>query len=137
MNKTEDRKDPRTRRARSLRRTMTVEERMVWSQPKQLDLKGHFRRQVPIGPYFADFAHPGVRIVVEIDGGHHGKPGFAEKDARRDAWFLANGYRVLRFWNNEVRENLGGVIDTILHALPGFEVVEVLPPGTDMVTLGE
>jgi very-short-patch-repair endonuclease len=107
---------------------MTPEERMVWSQLKLLDIEGHFRRQVPVGPYFADFAHHGARIIVEIDGGHHGMPRVAARDARRDAWFAANGYRVLRFWNNEVRENLGGVIDTILHALPGFSVDEIHPP---------
>jgi very-short-patch-repair endonuclease len=130
MDDATDRHDPRTARARSLRRSMTAEERLVWAQLKLLDIDGHFRRQVPIGPWFADFAHLGARVVVELDGGHHGRGTQAAHDARRDAWFAANGFRVLRFWNSDVHDNLEGVIDTILHALAGFAVVEIHPPMT-------
>ncbi len=78
---------------------------------------GHFRRQAPIGPYFADFAHHGARLVVELDGAQHGLPTGQRHDAIRDAYLDAAGYRVLRFWNDEVVENLDGVVETILAAI--------------------
>jgi very-short-patch-repair endonuclease len=82
---------------------------------KQLDLPaGHFRRQAPIGPYFADFAHHGLRLVVELDGDQHGKSRGLSHDQVRTTYLQRTGYRVLRFWNAEVRENLHGVVETIL-----------------------
>ena len=111
------RNDARTPRARSLRKRMTLEERIVWSQLKRLDIEGHFRRQAPIGPYFADFAHLGLRLIVEIDGAQHNLPSGILRDAARTAYLDAAGFQVLRFWNNEIRDNRDGVIETILTAL--------------------
>jgi very-short-patch-repair endonuclease len=113
-----DRSDPRTDRARTLRREATPFERALWRALRVLDLPGgHFRRQAPIGPYFADFAHHGARLVVELDGAQHGHEAGARRDAARSAYLEAAGYRVLRFWNHEVHGNLDGVVETILAAL--------------------
>jgi very-short-patch-repair endonuclease len=115
---TRDRSDPRTPHARRLRREATPFERKLWAALKQLELpQGHFRRQAPIGPYFADFAHHGLRVVVELDGAQHGLDQGVRRDAVRTAYLEAAGYRVIRFWNNEIRENLDGVVETILAAL--------------------
>jgi very-short-patch-repair endonuclease len=73
-----------------------------------------FRRQVPVGPYIADFACYEARLIVEVDGGQHAQ---SAKDQRRDSWFAANDFRVLRFWNNDVLSNLEGVLMVILDAL--------------------
>jgi very-short-patch-repair endonuclease len=111
-----DRSDPRTGRARALRRAATPAERILWSALRQLELEGHFRRQAPIGPYFADFVHHGARLVVELDGEQHGYEEGLKHDAMRSAHLEGAGYRVLRFWNHEVRENLHGVVETVLAA---------------------
>ncbi len=77
----------------------------------------HFRRQSPIGPYFADFACHEKRLVIELDGGQHGQKLHAAADAERDAYMQNNGYQVLRFWNNDVMRNLDGILQTIADAL--------------------
>ena len=69
-----------------------------------------FRRQHPIGPYFADFASHQLKLVIERDGGQHS---LSTSDEARTRYLEANGYRVLRFWNNEVGENISGVLATI------------------------
>jgi very-short-patch-repair endonuclease len=112
------RKDPRTPNARLLRREATPAEKRLWLQLRQLELPdGHFRRQVPMGPYFADFAHFGSKLVIELDGGQHGMPDIVERDAKRTAYLEAQGFRVLRFWNHEINENLDGVVETIFRAV--------------------
>jgi very-short-patch-repair endonuclease len=70
---------------------------------------------VPLGDYVVDFACLEARLVVEVDGGQHGEQG--KRDAARTAWLEAQGFRVLRFWNNEVLGNTDGVIETIRRAL--------------------
>ena len=77
----------------------------------------HFRRQCPVGPYVADFLCYSARIIVEVDGGQHGLDAGIEHDRRRDEWFVENGYRVLRYWNNDVLGNTQGVMETILSIL--------------------
>lgn len=112
------RKDPRTANARRLRREATPAERRLWLHLKQMDVPGgHFRRQAPMGPYFADFVHCAAKLVIELDGGQHGLPGLAERDARRTAYLEAQGFRVLRFWNHELTDNLDGVVETIFRAI--------------------
>jgi very-short-patch-repair endonuclease len=103
-----------TQRARSLRATMTDAERALWQalRRKQLDAF-RFRRQQPIGPYVADFYCAIARLVIEVDGGQH----TGGIDAARDAWLAARGYRVLRFWNNDVLGNIEGVVAAIRLAL--------------------
>ena len=108
---------PHTRAAaRRLRREMTPAERRVWGRLREANrmLGTRFRRQAPIGAYIADFADLGRRLVIEIDGGQHGQGPTPSRDAARDAWLAAQGFRVLRFWNSDLTEAFDGVIDTIL-----------------------
>src|SRR3984893_1898351 len=102
--------------AQELRREMSGTEWRLWYRLRSRQLLGHkFRRQVPIGPYFADFACLEARLVVEVDGEHQGDQ--LVYDARRDYWLGELGFRVLRFWVIEVDENIEGVIETIVDAL--------------------
>jgi very-short-patch-repair endonuclease len=101
--------------ARTLRRNATDAEQMMWRLLRDRRLGGiKFRRQVPIGPYIADFASIEHRLVVELDGGQHAD---SLSDARRDAFLAADGWRVLRFWNNEALSNRNGVLEAIQRAL--------------------
>jgi len=95
---------------------MTDAEKRLWYHLRAhrlLDLK--FKRQKPIGPYIVDFACPALRLVIEIDGGQHSEE--VEYDRRRDIWLSKHGYTVLRFWNNEVMENVEGVLERIADAV--------------------
>jgi len=95
---------------------MTPAERALWQALREIFPAAHFRKQVPFGPYYADFASHGAKLVIEVDGGHHGEA--ADYDAGRTAFLNDEGYRVLRFWNNEVLGNLDGVLTAIAAALP-------------------
>ena len=102
-------------RARSLRQNMTDAERKLWYALRDRRFAGFkFRRQVPIGPFIADFVCFEERLVIEVDGGQHAE---SLRDQRRDRWFSANEFRVLRFWNNEVLANLEGVMTVIAQTL--------------------
>jgi very-short-patch-repair endonuclease len=103
--------------ARRLRREMTDPERLLWGKLRAHRQDGlAVRRQVPMGPYVVDFACHAARLVVELDGGGHSWAGQSRRDAARDTWLADRGYRVLRFWNDEVMRNLDGVVETILAA---------------------
>ena len=100
--------------ASDLRRNMTEAEKRVWSHLRGRRLNGFkFRRQWSLGPYVADFCCIERRLVIEIDGGQHSH----EKDAKRTADLNAMGYRVVRFWNNDVLCNLDGVLISLLAEL--------------------
>ena len=87
---------------------------------RKLDLEGsHFRRQVPIGPYVADFACMAARLVIELDGSQHGEDRHKAHDGVRTEWLEKQGYRVLRFWNNDIAKNMDGVMETIYAAIYG------------------
>ncbi|MBS0530223.1 MAG: endonuclease domain-containing protein [Proteobacteria bacterium] len=106
--------DTRVPRARALRRDLTEAEKKLWQSLRQPPFKQcHFRRQATIGRYFCDFASHKLKIVIEVDGGQHADN---SADETRTACLVSKGYRVLRFWNNEVLENLSGVLVTILDA---------------------
>jgi len=96
---------------------MTRPEWKVWYHLRAKRF-GHwkFRRQVPMGQYVVDFVCERACLIVEIDGGQHNER--REQDEQRTSWLNAQGYSVLRFWNNEVVENMDGVLTTILKALP-------------------
>jgi very-short-patch-repair endonuclease len=100
-----------------LRRDATEAEKKLWQHLRQPPFKAHhFRRQATIGTYFADFASHQAKIVIEVDGGQHAD---SVSDEARTSYLNANGYRVLRFWNNDVLQNMSGVlltIDTVLNA---------------------
>src|SRR5579872_3683310 len=106
---------PLTKMARGLRSRMTDAERKLWFALRDRRFQSFkFRRQVPIGPYVADFMSYASRLVVEVDGGQHAEPG---RDARRDRWLAENNFRVVRFWNNEVLRNLEGVLTALADEL--------------------
>jgi len=104
--------------ARLMRRERATEvEKLLWRRLRDAQLGWKFRRQHPIGPYILDFyCHEG-RLVVELDGGQHAKGREAGRDRRRDRYLAEQGLRVLRFWNNEVLENMDGVVMAIVAAL--------------------
>lgn len=102
--------------ARRLRKTATEAEIRLWSRLRHKQVDGfRFRRQQPIGPYIADFYCSEASLVIEVDGGQHGPD--EASDSARDQWLKARGYRVLRFWNNEVLANTDGVVSAIRTAL--------------------
>ena len=101
-------------RARSLRNNATNAERKLWQELRLLKGEGrHFRRQVPIAGSIADFACHGCRLVIEVDGGQHNSDEGLAYDNQRTDKLARAGYRVLRFWNVDVLNNLEGVVDTI------------------------
>ena len=103
-------------RARNLRRDMTEAEQRLWQMLRSRQTEGYrFRRQVPIGGFIADFVCHAARLIVEIDGGQHDPS--SEAEASRTRFLEAEGYRVLRFWNNEVLDNPEGVRAAIADAL--------------------
>ena len=113
-------------RARDLRRNMTAAERRIWQIFRSQQMRGHkFRRQVPIGRYIADFACHEARLIVEIDGGKHDRS--SPQEAERSTFLQNEGYRVLRFWNNEVLGNLGGVYEAIAGELSRITPTQTLP----------
>jgi very-short-patch-repair endonuclease len=98
---------------------MTPQEVRLWVQLKHLNRRSHhFRRQVPLDGYIVDFAEFGQRLIVEVDGSQHEFEKGEISDRIRDRHFTEAGFQVLRFWNNEVDQNMDGVIDAVLAALP-------------------
>lgn len=100
--------------AKKLRHNMTKEEVKLWNKLKNrqfMNLK--FRRQVPIGGYIVDFLCIDKNLIIELDGGQHNELKNIEYDKDRTIYLEQQGYRVLRFWNNEVWNNFDGVIKKI------------------------
>ena len=95
---------------------MTDAERKLWMGLNNRQVEGvKFRRQVPLGPYIADFVSHEGRLVIELDGGQHADR--VDHDARRTAFLEGEGYRVLRFWNHDVLGNAEGVMKQIMITL--------------------
>ncbi len=107
----------RLKLARQLRRDMTIAERKLWSLIRQNKLGVHFRRQVPIGPYVADFYSRQAELVVEVDGSQHLIEENLQKDNQRKSFFEKRGYHILRFNNLEVLNNPEGVAQQIMEYL--------------------
>ena len=97
--------------AREMRHEPTPSERLLWGMLRRRPNGLKFRRQVPLGDYIVDFACLYPKIIVECDGGQHADSVY---DAGRDDWLRAQGFEVLRFWNNDVVENVEAVVDAIL-----------------------
>jgi very-short-patch-repair endonuclease len=110
--------DPRTR---AIRLGATPAERRLWLALREGLPEARFRGQVPIGPYVADFCSQAAKLVVEVEGSQH--PDRGADDSARTRFLEREGYRVLRFRNDAVTENLDGVLTAILAALP-----DDLPP---------
>jgi len=104
--------------ASKLRRDQTDAERTLWARLRSKQPMGvKFRRQQPIGLYIVDLINSDSRLVVEIDGGHHDQDNMRNKDEKRTIWLQQKGYKVIRFWDNEVLQNIDGVLEKILVAL--------------------
>jgi len=102
-------------RVRQLRHDMAPAEKVLWSHLRNRAFAGFkFRRQHPIGPFFADFACRECKLIVEVDGETH--LGRETRDARRTDYLQAQGWLVLRFWNTEVYDELEAVLETIYRA---------------------
>jgi very-short-patch-repair endonuclease len=102
--------------ARKLRRNQTDAERTLWFRLRDRRLDGlKFRRQMPIASYVVDFCCESARLIIELDGGQHTTR--SESDAKRTAVLEAQGYLVLRFWNNDVLRNIDGVVESIIDTL--------------------
>jgi very-short-patch-repair endonuclease len=105
----------KTQRARRLRRDSTDAELKLWYRLRSRSILGFkFVRQEPIGRHIVDFACRERRVIVELDGGQHAD---SKSDLARDQWLAEHGYRVLRFWNNDVMTNIDGVLETIAMAV--------------------
>ena len=115
--------------AHRMRREPTeAEQKLWWHLRHRLPVEGtHFRRQVQIGPYLADFACHRSKLIVEIDGGQHTER--AAEDMVRTRRIEAEGYRVLRFWNNDVLSNIDGVLTVIQSALTTTPTPDPSPQG--------
>jgi len=101
--------------SKELRKNMTEAEKLLWKRLRNYQLKGFkFRRQEPIGKYVADFVCFEKKIVIELDGSQHIK---SQKDQIRDKWLQSQGFKVLRFWDNEVFENIDGVLQVIFDSV--------------------
>ena len=120
----------RTATARKLRRDQTDAERTLWFRLRDRRLCGmKFRRQVPIDRYVVDFCCESARLIVEVDGGQHA--GRSEEDKTRTGALEARGYLVLRFWNNEVLQNMDGVLEVIA------STARPVPPHPNPLPAGE
>jgi very-short-patch-repair endonuclease len=103
-------------RARELRNNLTDAERKLWRKLRYRQVGGYrFRRQVPIGPYIVDFACLSHRLLIEIDGSQHDDN--IAYDQARTRWLESRSYRVLRFWNGDVLQDIDGVLEAIHRVL--------------------
>ena len=114
-------------RARSLRKRLTDAERLLWRHLRDRELDGwKFRRQYQVGAFIVDFICLEKNLVVEVDGGPHAEN--EESDIHRSAYLNKMGYRVLRFWNNEVMQETDGVLEAILAILANTDQNSPSPP---------
>lgn len=107
------------KRARRLRRNLTDSEQKLWRELR--DFRFHYdihvRKQVPIGPYIADFAIHSHKLIIEVDGEFHDLPERARRDAERDRWLAARGYHVIRFTTGDLHDSFDGCVDELLKVL--------------------
>jgi very-short-patch-repair endonuclease len=112
--------------AKRLRQNLTDAERLLWRHLRAHRFQGQkFRRQQPLGPYILDFVHFGAKLVIEADGGQHSE---SSSDAVRDDWLTSEGFRVLRFWNDQIFKDTEAVLEVILQALAETSPSPPAPP---------
>ncbi len=117
-----------TKRAQHLRTNATEHERLLWLELRKRRFNGFkFSRQIPIGPFICDFVCRRQMLVIELDGGQHSAN--VEKDMARTRFIEAAGYRVIRFWNHELKENLDGALQAIGTAIEACPPPGPLPAG--------
>ena len=125
-----------TEAAKELRRNSTDAERLLWRHLKAKQLEGlKFRRQEQIGQFIADFVCYERGMIIEADGGQHALE--KEKDAERTQWLNSQGFTVLRFWNNEILTNIGGVLEVVRLRCLSAALVSSLPSPQPSPTRGE
>lgn len=108
-------------RAGELRREPTPAEAQLWKYLRSRTLHGtHFRRQYAIDKYIVDFCAPRTKLIIEVDGSQHVDQ--REYDLERTEFLKSKGYRVLRFWNNDILNNIQGVMSVILQAIPNKQI---------------
>ena len=112
--------------SRKLRRDMTIAEQCLWRRIRTQQLGVKFRRQHPAGIYILDFACVELMLALELDGGQHAEA--QVKDEKRTKWLEAKGWKVLRFWNNELLKNIDGVLEEINHTLSNLQIDVIAPP---------
>jgi very-short-patch-repair endonuclease len=112
--------------SRQLRTEMTDAEKYLWQRLRMKQLGVKFRRQHPAGKYILDFACIATALAIEIDGGQHNE--MQIEDNLRSEWLEEHGWKVLRFWSNEVLQNLEGVLEVILQSIPESSAGKILPP---------
>lgn len=105
-------------KARELRRNQTPEEQVLWRALRNRFLNVKFRRQWPIGGYIVDFVCFEAKLMIELDGSQHAEEAARAYDVVRTQFLEAGGFKVVRFWNSEIRENLEGVLLEIQSYLP-------------------
>lgn len=110
--------------ARALRKNQTPQESTLWYYLRSKRFQGFkFRRQFPVGPYIVDLCCFKEKLIIELDGGQHSESDSLTYDAARDSFLRSEGYRVLRVWNNEVTNNLEGVLEKVYRMLVSGEDV--------------
>ncbi len=119
--------------ARRLRKRMTDAEWALWNMLRDTQCEFKFRRQHPIEPYVVDFYCAERKLIIEADGGQHGEA----NDKVRDETLKKMGYRILRFWNNDILTNRDGVWAVIARALNGEVVSDVISPTLPSPLQGE
>ena len=102
-------------RARALRKAASPAEKKLLRALKENFPAAKFRHQTPVGPFYADFFSFSEQLIIEVDGESHGTT--KEQDTARTRYIEAQGYRVIRFWNNEISDNLDGVINAVSESL--------------------
>jgi very-short-patch-repair endonuclease len=106
------------RNAKTMRHGMTDAERKLWNELRAHRLMGlSFRRQVPVAGYIVNFACPDFRLVIEVDGSQHGNDADIAYDAMRTLRLEADGWTVMRIWNDDVLKNISGVCDGIIRTI--------------------
>ena len=114
------RSNPKTRhQAVELRKELTPAERKLWARLRNDQLGVNFRRQHAVGNYIPDFCSPKAKLIIELDGSHHLEQ--EEYDEERTRYFESQGYQVIRFWNNQVMNDIEGVIKAIIFATESIE----------------
>lgn len=110
--------DNKTILARQLRKNSTKQERVIWKLLRNSNIKHYkFKRQQPIGNYIVDFMCKEKMLIIEIDGGQHNENDSLLYDKERTNYLESRGFKVIRFWNNDIDKNISGVYETILLAL--------------------